>query len=63
LRQPKKEETVEAKTKKKYVLAPLPKENAWEKRKNNPDITVRDNSEATPSTESVRMNTQPSESD
>ncbi|KAH0821044.1 hypothetical protein GEV33_001748 [Tenebrio molitor] len=51
--------------KEKYVPAPLPKENAWEKRKKNtgseraePNYTEREHSAATPSTESVRTNTQ-----
>jgi hypothetical protein len=49
----------------KYVPAPLPKENAWEKRKKNTgseraesSYTERKHSTATPSTESVRTSTQ-----
>jgi hypothetical protein len=49
----------------KYVPAPLPKENAWEKRKKNTgseraetNYTEWEHSAATPSTETVRTNTQ-----
>jgi hypothetical protein len=45
----------------KYVLAPLSKENVWEKRKKNTNISVRGHSEATPSFASVSIGTQPTQ--